>query len=233
MSRILPFSTGEYYHIYNRGTEKRDIFLDKADYLRFIVLLYISNNIEAVHISNLREQGKFLRDIINLERKETLVDIGTYCLMPNHFHLLIKEKRAGGISEFMKKISTGYSMYFNKRYERTGRLFEGTFKSVHADSDEYLKYLFAYIHLNPIKLINPVWKEEGIRNSVEAKLFLNGYSFSSYLDYTMKARNNGKRPESKILNKNVFPEYFSTEKDFESFINYWLLFNNTNIKVQP
>jgi len=151
MSRILPFSTGEYYHIYNRGTEKRDIFLDKADYLRFIVLLYISNNIEAVHISNLREQGKFLRDIINLERKETLVDIGTYCLMPNHFHLLIKEKRAGGISEFMKKISTGYSMYFNKRYERTGRLFEGTFKSVHADSDEYLKYLFAYIHLNPIK----------------------------------------------------------------------------------
>ena len=233
MSRILPFSTGEYYHIYNRGTEKRDIFLDKADYLRFIVLLYISNNIEAVHISNLREQGKFLRDIINLERKETLVDIGTYCLMPNHFHLLIKEKRAGGISEFMKKISTGYSMYFNKRYERTGRLFEGTFKSVHADSDEHLKYLFAYIHLNPIKLINPVWKEEGIRNSVEAKLFLNGYSFSSYLDYTMKARNNGKRPESKILNKNVFPEYFSTEKDFESFINYWLLFNNTNIKVQP
>ena len=233
MSRILPFSTGEYYHIYNRGTEKRDIFLDKADYLRFIVLLYISNNIEAVHISNLREQGKFLRDIINLERKETLVDIGTYCLMPNHFHLLIKEKRAGGISEFMKKISTGYSMYFNKRYERTGRLFEGTFKSVHADSDEYLKYLFAYIHLNPIKLINPVWKEEGIRNSVEAKLFLNGYSFSSYLDYTMKARNNGKRPESKILNKNVFPEYFSTEKDFESFINYWLLFNNTNIKVEP
>jgi len=233
MSRILPFSTGEYYHIYNRGTEKRDIFLDKADYLRFIVLLYISNNIEAVHISNLREQGKFLRDIINLERKETLVDIGTYCLMPNHFHLLIKEKRAGGISEFMKKISTGYSMYFNKRYERTGRLFEGTFKSVHADSDEHLKYLFAYIHLNPIKLINPVWKEEGIRNSVEAKLFLSGYSFSSYLDYTMKARNNGKRPESKILNKNVFPEYFSTEKDFESFINYWLLFNNTNIKVEP
>ena len=233
MSRILPFSTGEYYHIYNRGTEKRDIFLDKADYLRFIVLLYISNNIEAVHISNLREQGKFLRDIINLERKETLVDIGTYCLMPNHFHLLIKEKRAGGISEFMKKISTGYSMYFNKRYERTGRLFEGTFKSVHADSDEHLKYLFAYIHLNPIKLINPVWKEEGIRNSVEAKLFLNEYSFSSYLDYTMKARNNGKRPESKILNKNVFPEYFSTEKDFESFINYWLLFNNTNIKVEP
>ena len=233
MSRILPFSTGEYYHIYNRGTEKRDIFLDKADYLRFIVLLYISNNIEAVHISNLREQGKFLRDIINLERKETLVDIGTYCLMPNHFHLLIKEKRAGGISEFMKKISTGYSMYFNKRYERTGRLFEGTFKSVHADSDEHLKYLFAYIHLNPIKLINPVWKEEGIRNSVEAKLFLSGYSFSSYLDYTMKARNNGKRSESKILNKNVFPEYFSTEKDFESFINYWLLFNNTNIKVEP
>ena len=233
MSRILPFSTGEYYHIYNRGTEKRDIFLDKADYLRFIVLLYISNNTDVVHISNHINQGRSLMKMLDIDKKDSLVDIGAYCLMPNHFHILLKEKTENGISKFMKKLSTGYSMYFNKRYERTGRLFEGTFKSVHADSDEHLKYLFAYIHLNPIKLINPVWKEEGIRNSVEAKLFLNGYSFSSYLDYTMKARNNGKRPESKILNKNVFPEYFSTEKDFESFINYWLLFNNTNIKVEP
>jgi len=142
--------------------------------------------------------------MLDIDKKDSLVDIGAYCLMPNHFHILLKEKTENGISKFMKKLSTGYSMYFNKRYERTGRLFEGTFKSVHADSDEYLKYLFAYIHLNPIKLINPVWKEEGIRNSVEAKLFLSGYSFSSYLDYTMKARNNGKRPESKILNRKRF-----------------------------
>ena len=234
MSRKLSFSVGEYYHIYNRGTEKRDIFLDKADYLRFLVLLYISNNTEAVHISNLREQGEFLKDIINLERKGTLIDIGIYCLMPNHFHLLIREKRNGGISEFMKKISTGYSMYFNKRYERTGRLFEGTFKSVHANNDEYLKYLFAYIHLNPIKLTNPMWKEEGIKDNNKAESFLNEYEFSSYLDYSSNMENNRKRLESKILNKEVFPEYFLEQKDFDGFISDWLLYNNdTNIKVQP
>ena len=228
MSRILPFSTGEYYHIYNRGTEKRDIFLDKADYLRFIVLLYISNNTDVVHISNHINQGRSLMKMLDIDKKDSLVDIGAYCLMPNHFHILLKEKTENGISKFMKKLSTGYSMYFNKRYERTGRLFEGTFKSVHADSDEYLKYLFAYIHLNPIKLINPVWKEEGIRNSVEAKLFLNEYSFSSYFDYS----NTGNRSETKIINKNAFPGYFSTVKDFEDSINDWLSYE-TIIKDGP
>lgn len=167
-----------------------------------------------------------------IDRGETLVDVGAYCLMPNHFHLLIKEKRAGGISEFMKKISTGYSMYFNKRYERTGRLFEGTFKSVHANNDEHLKYLFAYIHLNPIKLIDPFWKENGIKDKNTASSFLKGHSFSSYLDYAGNVENNGQRLESKILNKEVFPEYFISHNDFEDFINDWLLYT-PDIKVQP
>ena len=103
-------------------------------------------------------------------------------------------------------------MYFNKRYERTGRLFEGTFKSVHANNDEYLKYLFAYIHLNPIKLTNPMWKEEGIKDNNKAESFLNEYEFSSYLDYSSNMENNRKRLESKILNKEVFPEYFWNRK---------------------
>ena len=91
--------------------------------------------------------------------------------MPNHFHILVKEKIENGISKFMGKLTTGYSMYFNKRYDRTGSLFQGVFKSVHADSDEYLKYLFAYIHLNPIKLINPEWKENGIKDKNRANAF--------------------------------------------------------------
>lgn len=218
MKRKSAFSVGEYYHIYNRGTEKRNIFLDKADYLRFTVLLYIANNTDAMHISNLKYQGRSLMGILSIDKKDSLVDIGAYCLMPNHFHLLVKEKTEDGISKFMKKISTGYSMYFNKRYNRMGNLFQGVFKAIHSDSDEYLKYLFAYIHLNPIKLMEPNWKETGIKNKNEAQLFLRGHSFSSYLDYKI----GDNRSESKIINKSVFPNYFSLQKDFDNLINDWL-----------
>lgn len=218
MQRKSIFSVGEFYHVYNRGTDKRDIFLDKADYLRFIVLLYAANNIDAMHISNLKYQGRSLMGILNIDKKDTIVDVGAYCLMPNHFHILVKEKMENGISNFMKKLSTGYSMYFNKRYERTGSLFQGVFKSVYADNDEYLKYLFAYIHLNPVKLVDSEWKEQGIKDRDLAKSFLKDYSFSSYFDYSA-----GKsRIEVKIINKKSFPDYFSVNKDFNDFINDWL-----------
>jgi len=216
----LSFSVDEFYHIYNRGTEKRDIFLDKADYLRFLVLLYISNNVDVVHISNIINQGESLMKILNINKKDSLIDIGAYCLMPNHFHLLVKEKKEKGISKFMGKLATGYSMYFNKRYNRTGALFQGVFKSTHADNDEYLKYLFAYIHLNPVKLIEPEWKESGIKNKNTASSFLNEYSYSSYFDYS----ENGNRPEGKIINKESFPEYFLTQQDFSTMIDDWLSF---------
>lgn len=228
MARKISFSVGEYYHIYNRGTEKRDIFLDKADYLRFVVLLYISNNIDVVHISNLINQGESLMKILSIDKKDSLVDIGAYCLMPNHFHLLIKEKTENGISKFVGKLATGYSMYFNKRYDRTGALFQGVFKSVHADSDEYLKYLFAYIHLNPVKLTEPDWKELGIKDKNRASLFLKEYQFSSYFDYS----ENYNRPERKIINKESFPGYFLNRKNFDDFINDWLLYTPT-IKAKP
>lgn len=228
MQRKSIFSIGEFYHIYNRGTDKRDIFLDKADYLRFVVLLYAANNIDAMHISNLKYQGRSLMGILDIDRKDTIVDIGAYCLMPNHFHILVKEKIENGISKFMKKLSTGYSMYFNKRYERTGSLFQGVFKSVYADNDEYLKYLFAYIHLNPIKLIDSEWKEHGIKDIDSAKSFLKEYSFSSYFDYSADKN----RIEAKIINKKTFPDYFLVNKDFNDFLNDWLSYD-TSIKDRP
>ena len=163
-----------------------------------------------------------------IDRGETLVDIGSYCLMPNHFHLLIREKMENGISLFMEKLSTAYSMYFNKKNERTGGLFEGTFKAIYANDDDYLKYLFTYIHLNPIKIIDPNWKEEGIKDKNKAKEFLREYVFSSYMDYL-----GADRPESGIINKQVFPDYFSTQQDFNYTINDWLSFKSTTIKATP
>ncbi len=152
-----------------------------------------------------------------IERGETLVDIGAYCLMPNHFHLLIKEKQENGISIFMEKLSTGYSMYFNKKYDRTGKLFEGRFRAEHLDSDEYLKYIFMYIHLNPVKIFDPNWKEQGVNDLLKIKDYLYTYNNSSYLDFLEVPRR-----EVSILNIKAFPEYFTSKQDFLKEIDEWL-----------
>jgi REP element-mobilizing transposase RayT len=155
-------------------------------------------------------------------RGETLVDIGAYCLMSNHFHLLLHEKTENGISIFMAKLLTAYSMYFNKRHVRTGALFEGRFLAKHADKDDYLQYLFSYIHLNPVKIIEPTWKVDGILNMKKTKQYLDDYFYSSYRDYMGE-----KREENLILNKNAFPEYFENFKEFEQYIDAWLTYNET------
>ena len=137
--------------------------------------------------------------------------------MPNHFHLLIGEKIEGGISRFMQKLSIGYTMYFNKLRERSGALFQGKFKATHADNDRYLKYLISYIHLNPVKLIDPQWKENGIANRKKAEEYLAHYSVSSYLDYI-----GIQRSENRIISKDVLPEYFNSENNFKNTITDWL-----------
>jgi putative transposase len=217
MQRKIDFSIGEYYHIYSRGTDKRTIFLENKDYRRFKILLYLCNNINPVDMCRDFQRNRTFAELFKIKRKETLVDIGIYCLMPNHFHLLIKEKIEGGITKFLVKLLTAYSMYFNKKNGRKGTLFESKFKAKHVDTDNYLKYLFAYIHLNPIKLIDPKWKENGICNRKKAKKYLEEYPFSSYLDYQDVGR-----LEGRIINREVFPEYFTTKKDFNIFIDEWL-----------
>lgn len=121
----------------------------------------------------------------------------------------------------MKKLLTAYSMYFNLKYKRTGVLFQGRFKATHASNDEYLKYLFSYIHLNPIKLIDPKWKENGITNHTKAEKYLEVYQYSSHLDYIGKNRDEGL-----ILNKNAFPGYFDGPVDFKKYIRESLSFND-------
>lgn len=213
----MSFSVGEYYHIYNRGTDKREIFLDENDKKRFIKLLFVANGSTPFVFRDFPIGLPYAE----FDRGEIIVAIGAYCLMQNHFHILIKETTEQGITKFLSKVLTSYSSYFNKKYKRSGRLFEGTFKAKHVDSDEYLKYLFAYTHLNPVKIFDPEWKENGISNRPESKKFLANYGYSSYSDYQGVTR-----PESKILEKEMFPEYFSTTKDFDVFIDEWLDFDS-------
>jgi len=223
MTRNIDFSVGEYYHLYNRGTDKRKIFTGPREYSRFLILLYLCNSNTRVDIGDQLRQGLTLSEIFQMDKGEELVGIGCYCLMPNHFHILVHEIHEGGISLFMQKLQTAYTMYFNKKHDRNGSLFQGTFKAQHIAKDVYLKYLFAYINLNPIKLIDSNWKEDGIKDLNHAKEFLNKYEYSSYLDLI-----GTQRIENKILKISEFPEYFNAELKFDDFINEWLQFKDTD-----
>ena len=230
--RKVPFVENEYYHIYNRGNSKQKIFLDDKDRERFLKLLYLCNSTERI---DFREQ--IVRTKINawdFEKGESIVFIGVWVLMPNHFHLYITSNdkvakarlsqlsQESAIAMFMQKLLTAYSKYFNAKYKRTGSLFEGKFKSVHIDNDIQAKYLFSYIHLNPIKLIESKWKEKGIKDKKKAIEFLNSYKWSSYLDYMGIIR-----PENKIINRIDFLDYFDTKNDFKNEIFEWINIKNS------
>ena len=206
--RKQSFASGEYYHLYNRGTEKRVIFMNKKDYEHFLFLMYVCNTTRSIE---LRYIGK------NFDRKETIVEIGAYCLMLNHFHILVREKTDGGISKYMLKLLTSYTMYFNKKYKRTGKLYEGKFKSNHVSGNNYLKYLYSYIHLNPAKLIDKNWKENKAKNINNLLNYVFEYLYSSLKEYMDS--------KFKIINPTFFPTYFKKPIDHKKELFEWLNFN--------
>jgi len=209
--RKTNFVSNEYYHIYNRGNSKQKIFHDKQDHEYFLRLIFLCNK-------DIKFKINFLEgDAYEMEQGNQIVCIGAYCLIPNHFHILITQIEDGGISKFMHKITSGYSHYYNKKYERTGSLFEGKFKSQYIDNDRYLKYIFSYIHLNIVKTIQKDWKEKGIQNKQKVTDFLKNYKYSSFQDYLGISRK-----ERVILNRKAFPDYFPTTKNFTKEIFDWL-----------
>lgn len=158
--RKLVFANEEYYHIYNRGIDRRPTFTNKREYLRALDLLSFYQY-ELIPI----RYSKYLEAPISLQQKyweemkasRKLVEVVAYCLMPNHFHLLIKQKQENGIADYISNVINAYTKYFNTKYERTGRLFQGVFKAVYVESEEQLIHLTRYIHLNPVasRLISP------------------------------------------------------------------------------
>lgn len=199
--------TEEYYHIYNRGNGKRVIFLNKEDHDHFIKLLYICNSKKEFKFRNSIVRSKI--NAFDFERGEPLVSIVSWVLMPNHFHLVLISHRSdlctekfNPVTEFMRKVLTAYVMYFNKKHGRTGSLFEGKFKSRHIGEENYFNYIFSYVHLNPIKLIQKDWKENGIRDENRAKEFLEKYKYSSFQDYFGLERR-----QERIINRDDIPDY--------------------------
>ncbi len=188
MERVIPFEVGEYYHVYNRGVDKAEIFRDEHDWRRFMSLLYVYNSKKSFAYRGVREQP------LDFNRGEPIVDIIAYSLMPNHFHLLVREREKGGISKFMAKILTSFSMYMNEKYARSGPLMCRPFRSKHIGTDEYFRWVFAYIHLNPIQ------SKGSTHSRGELRALLREYTYGSYHDYFV-----GKRKASVILTQEALP----------------------------
>lgn len=221
---------GEIYHIYNRGVDKRNIFLDESDKYRFVHDLFEFNDKNpaknlTIYLKNNANKEVGLPKLKGGSR-EMMVEILAYCLMDNHFHLMVRQKTENGITEFMRKLGTGYTNYFNKKYDRSGSLFQGKFKSVNLNNNAHFLYLPIYIHLNPLDFNFSEWREGKIKNYKKAVDFLENYKWSSYIDYI------GKKNFPSILSRDFLLDRFdnSTEKLKKETIN-WIKSFNENIKT--
>lgn len=147
--RKTPFVTNEFYHIYNRGTDYRDIIKDNFDRQRFLQSMVEFNVIEPIGSIYAQQFNSLSTPTTKSAKpKQKLVNIIACCVNPNHFHFIFEQVAEKGIEKFMQKLSGGYTRYFNEKYHRTGVLFQGKFKSVHIDSDEYLLFVSVYVNLN-------------------------------------------------------------------------------------
>lgn len=216
-TKLVP---GEIYHIYNRGVDKRDIFMDDEDRIRFIHDLFEFNDSNpSPNLNDLLSNNKYLEvglPDIKREPRKILVEILAYCLMDNHFHLMVRQKRENGVTEFMRKLGTGYTNYFNKKYERSGSLFQGKFKSICIKSNTHLMYLPMYIHLNPLDFKFHEWREKKIKNYKDAVSFLDSYRWSSYMDYT------GQKNFPSLINKDFILSRVGSEEKLKKENNEWI-----------
>lgn len=210
--RKIKFENNYYYHIYNRGVEKRIIFLDDEDRLRFVYYLYELNNEELLKDEAFSRRKKTLFVGNSVSDKKKLVNIVCFSLMPNHFHILLRQNKDNGVSVFMHRLGVAYTKYFNEKYERVGSLFQGAYKVRHVNRNNYLDYLFYYILANPIELIDSEWKKGKIKDFDEASNFLKSYKWSSYKDFT------GEKNFPFLVDFNLIKEFFGEIKDFNKFI---------------
>ena len=195
------FGEEEYYHVYNRGTRKSNLFKSEADYKRFLFGLlhyqspYPLSNVRR-YVENFDSISGFPvpAAILSEIQQSRGVDLVAFSLMPNHFHLILKERIPSGISLYMHRLSVAYTHYFNTRYETSGHVFEDRYKAKHIPDNNYLLYLSAYIHRNPVEL--KAWKD---------KLF--EYPWSSLQDFTEGNRWGG------LLQSDIIADQFEMEEN--------------------
>lgn len=199
----------ELFHLLNRGVDKRTIFHDSSDYARFVHNLYEFNDSKPAW--NLGRELKAHREqfdpsMIDLRSQSSeqkqIVNIHGWCLMGNHYHLLVSGRSEGGITTFIRKLNVGYANYYNERYKRSGTLFQGRTKKIHIATDAHYLHILHYIHLNPLDFLKGAreWRTGAIQNKDKAHEHLRKYRWSSYNDYC------GRRNFPSILTTELFGE---------------------------
>ena len=199
----VQISEKEHYHIFNRGVEKRIIFSDDADRWRFMTALITAQgdaSFPQIHrIVSLVKEMSFDKEIFQKILDSRYVELISFCLMPNHFHLVVRELREGGISKYMQRILTAHTKYFNVRHSRTGHLFGSKFQYRHIDTNKYLNYLSAYIHLNPREL--KTWRHKEVN-----------YPWSSFQDFVISNR------WGHFLNTAIVLKQFDNGNEYREFV---------------
>jgi len=198
----MPLVTGEIYHVVNRGVGGIPIFKEKKDYQRFLkTLLYYQRQTVPFRFSRFLTLPKEEQEKILLENKKVLVEIISYCLMPNHFHFLLKQTVDEGILRFLRLATNSYSRFFNLKYKRNGALFGARFKATRIESEEQLLHVSRYIHLNPYS---------GFLVKDLKNLFT--YHYSSLPEYLNLS------PES-YCQKEIITAYFKNPANYRKFIS--------------
>jgi len=219
--RVEPFAIGNYVHVYNRGNRKSRIVRSDKDKWRFMQVLrffndsrFSQNILRMLESDSDKQQAESVFELgwpPNWPKKDPLVKILCYCLVPNHFHLLLKEIRKNGISKFMHKLSTGYTNYFNIRYKEVGSVIQGGYKGRTVTGDIYLQHLSVYIQVINVLELFPGGLEKALKDISKALKFVEEYPFSSYQDFI------GLR-KSLIIDEDILGEIFSIPRDYKNFV---------------
>jgi putative transposase len=231
---IVP---NEFYHTYNRGVEKRNIFLDDKDYIRGVHDIYEFNDENAVsnfkyrldRLSQTEISRDLYRDRISIDERQKqrkiLVDLMCWCLMPNHYHFFSRSKIKDGLSKFHQKFGIGFTGYINLKYKRNGVLFQGKYKRVRVINDSQASHLVCYIHSNPLELWKPDWKEKKLTalELQNALKFLEKYRWSSHLDYL------GIKNFPSLISTEFLLKFFKGPENYKKFFIDWLKQYEENI----
>lgn len=212
--RTFPLVTEQYYHIYNRGINKQPIYRDKRDYKRFINIMryyqYLQPPLRYSKFLLLNTEDQILI-MQTLKNKQKLVSINCYCLMPNHFHLIVKQHLDNGISKFISNVQNSYVRCFNTKYKGIGPLLQGRFKSVLIEDENQLLHTHRYVHLNP-------YSSYIIENISE----ISSYDWSSFREYINQASNSFCDKEL-ILNRfksvNEYIKFIIDQADYQRILN--------------
>jgi len=201
--RTVPFVDGEFYHVYNRGVNRRKIFLKERNYTKFLQTIeyysFINHRLRLSDYLNLSPEIK--ADYFNKLTYKS-IEIISFALMPNHFHFLLKQTDEKGITNFMRLFENSYTRYFNLKHERVGHLFQGQFKAVHIETNEQLLHISRYIHLNPLTSF-----------LVKSIKELEEYPWSSYPTYI------GKGDPLKFVNPKPILEQFKNLESYQNFVS--------------